>query len=108
MKVNYNQPGMSTWNQIHFVGRIPGKDPTARRAAAAAASRQLNPGNDGYVADIDSLLTHPRDDQARELLSWPCAERDCSTTGCSTKVRSVSPKKEYSFACRQLVLYDFR
>jgi hypothetical protein len=69
VKVNYTQPGMPNWNQIHIVGIIPEKekDPTAAKAAGAAAIRQLNPGKNGYVADLNSIRTHPRDDHAREL-----------------------------------------
>jgi hypothetical protein len=67
VKVNYTQPGMPNWNQIHFVGYFPEKDPKAVGAAGAAASRQLNPEKNGYIADEDSIRTHPRDDLAREL-----------------------------------------
>jgi hypothetical protein len=66
-KVNYSQPGVPSWNNIHFVGRIPGRDPAALTAALEAALRQLNPGNDGLVADLNSIRTHPRDDSVRQL-----------------------------------------
>jgi len=69
-KVNYSQPGMPSWNNIHFVGRIPGKDPAARRAAGEAAIRQLIPANVDFMAEVaamDSIRTHPRIDSARQL-----------------------------------------
>ena len=44
VKVNYSQPGMPIWSQIHFVGSLPGRDPTAKRAAVDAALSQVIPG----------------------------------------------------------------
>jgi hypothetical protein len=70
VKVNYSQPGMPNWNQIHFVGRIPGKDPTARRAALDAAIRQVIPANVDRAAEhaaMNSILTQTRTDRARQL-----------------------------------------
>ncbi len=70
VKVNYNQPGMPNWNQIHFVGVLPGKDRMAVRDAADAALRQVNPGNGGYegvTGSVASIRTMPRVDLAREL-----------------------------------------
>jgi hypothetical protein len=43
VKVNYSQPGMPSWNQIHCFGGIPGIDPAARKAAWEAARNALIP-----------------------------------------------------------------
>jgi hypothetical protein len=72
VKVNYSQPGLPNWNQIHIVGTIPEKekDPTAANAAGAAAIRQVIPGNVDFAAvkaAVHSIVTHPRDDRVREL-----------------------------------------
>jgi hypothetical protein len=70
VKVNYSQPGVPNWNQIHISGEFPDKedkDPAARRAANNSYRRQLNPRNDGFIADLASIPTHPRDDLAHEL-----------------------------------------
>jgi hypothetical protein len=66
-KVNYSQPGMPNWNNIHFVGSIPGIDRVAANAAFDAAIRQLNPRKDGFVADLNSIGTNRRNDRVRQL-----------------------------------------
>jgi hypothetical protein len=67
VKVNYSQPGMPNWNEIHIVGVFSDTDPAARGAADDSYRRQLNPRNDGFIADRASIRTHPRDDVAHEL-----------------------------------------
>jgi len=71
VKVNYSQAGMPNWNNIHFLGRIPGKDPTARKAALDAAVNELIPGGTSAwtakLAAVDSALTTPRVDNVRQL-----------------------------------------
>jgi len=70
VKVNYSQPGMPNWNQIHFVGSVPGKDPTARKAALDAAIRQVIPANVNRAAEhaaMNSILTQTRTDRVRQL-----------------------------------------
>jgi hypothetical protein len=66
-KVNYSQPGMPTWNDIHFVGAIPGTDWAAAKAALDPEIRQLNPRKDGFVADLGSIVTNVRNDSVRQL-----------------------------------------
>jgi len=75
VKVNYSQPGMLNWNQVHFVGTIPGKkDPTARKADGDAAVREVIPAGvaSAWEAELaamrsSSFVTYPRLDHARQL-----------------------------------------
>src|SRR5580658_5858821 len=66
-QVNYSQPGMPKWHDIHFVGAIPGTDWVAAKAALDPEIRQLNPRKDGLVADLDSIVTNLRIDRVRQL-----------------------------------------
>ena len=70
VKVNYSQPGMPVWNTIHVLGKFPGIDAAASRAASDAITRQVNPESGSYDALITPLRpfrTHPRDDRVRQL-----------------------------------------
>jgi hypothetical protein len=72
VKVNYSQPGMPNWNQIHCFGSVPGKDPAFYNAAPQAAIRELIPAGvasawEAEHAAIASTRTQPRTDRAREL-----------------------------------------
>jgi hypothetical protein len=71
VKVNYRQSGMPNWRHIAFFGRIPGKDPTARKAALDAARNELIPGGiaawTAESAAIHSIETYPRVENARQL-----------------------------------------
>jgi hypothetical protein len=67
VKVNYNQPGMPKWHDIHFVGTIPGTDWVAAKAALDPEIRQLNPKKEGFVADLNSIVTNLRIDRVRQL-----------------------------------------
>src|SRR5580658_6292460 len=64
-KVNYSQPGMPKWNNIHFVGDIPGIDWAAAKAALDPERRQVIPASVDWAAEraaINTFLTHPRND----------------------------------------------
>jgi hypothetical protein len=71
VKVNYRQAAMPGWNNIHIVGRIPGKDPTARKAFSDAARNQMVPGGlPAFTAEsaaIDSFVSNARVDNVRQL-----------------------------------------
>lgn len=69
-KVNYSQPGMPKWNNIHFVGDIPGIDWAAAKAALEPERRQVIPASVDGAAErgaINNFLTHPRNDSVRQL-----------------------------------------
>jgi hypothetical protein len=63
--------GMPNWRHIAFFGRIPGKDPTARKAALDAARNELIPGGiaawTAESAAIHSIETYPRVENAGQL-----------------------------------------
>jgi len=66
-KVNFSQPGMPKWHDLHFVGAIPATDWVAAKAALDPEIRQLNPKKEGFVADLGSIVTNLRIDRVRQL-----------------------------------------
>jgi hypothetical protein len=68
VKVNYSQPGMPSWNQIHITAPFTDVDSAATLAAWESYLRKINPGGFDWVAFRASLaVTHTKDDRAREL-----------------------------------------
>ena len=69
VQVNYSQPGLPGWNQIHVLGKFPGKEPTD--AVRDSYLRQVNPENGGrdgvYALFAGVIRTVPKVDLAREL-----------------------------------------
>jgi hypothetical protein len=67
-KVNYSQPGMPSWNQIHITAPFTDVDSAAALAAWESSLRKMNTGDVDWVAFRASLaVMHTKDDRAREL-----------------------------------------
>jgi hypothetical protein len=80
VKVNYSEPGMPVWNTIHVLGRFPGRDAAANRAALDAAIRQIIPGSGSYDALFAPCapLAYPERIACASCLSWLSADSGSS------------------------------
>jgi hypothetical protein len=69
VSVEFAQPGMPNWNQIHLRGYFPDKG-RVPPSALDGALRRVNPQSGGAAAvfgRLDSIRTKPREDVARQL-----------------------------------------
>lgn len=69
VSVEFAQPGMPKWNQIHLRGYFPDKG-RVPPSALDEALRRVNPQSGGAAAvfgRLDSIRTKPREDVARQL-----------------------------------------
>jgi len=67
VSVQFSQPGMPSWNQIHLNGSFPEKD---SGAAFDAALRRVNPQSGDFAAilrHLELIRTKPRVDKVRQL-----------------------------------------